>query len=160
MRAMNPMTRRDLLGIASAATVALAADRALAQKKDAKKPTPPTATDNPHAHHQMGADALQGAAAECIQRGEACLAHCIALLSEGKTEMAGCAKSVRDMLAAARALLSMASAGSKHLKAQAKVTADVARDCEAECKKHPEHAVCKACGECCARLVAEIAKLG
>jgi len=153
------MTRREMLGFASAATVALAADRALAaDKKDAKKPAP--ATDNPHAHHMMGGDALQAAAAECVQRGEACLAHCIALLSDGKTEMAGCAKSVSDMLAATRALLSMASAGSKYLKAQAKVAGDAARDCEAECKKHVEHPPCKACAECCGKLLAEIAKLG
>lgn len=144
--------------MASAATVALAANQAFADKKEPAK-KPPATTENPHAHHAMGGDAIQAAAAECVQRGEACLAHCIALLSDGKTEMAGCAKSVSDMLAATRALLSMAAAGSKHLKAQAKVASDAAKDCEAECKKHGEHAVCKACGECCARLVAEVAKL-
>jgi Cys-rich four helix bundle protein (predicted Tat secretion target) len=151
------MTRRELIGFAGAATVVLAADQALAQqKKDAKKPA---ATDNPHAHHAMGDNALTAAASECVQRGEACLAHCISMLSDGKTEMAACAKSVADMLASSRALLSLAAAGSKHAKAQAKVAAEIARDCEAECKKHSEHPTCKACAECCARLIAEAGKL-
>jgi len=63
------------------------------------------------------------------------------------------------MLAVAQALLTVANAASKHTKALAKVAADVSRDCEAECKKHADkHEVCKACMDCCTRLIAETAK--
>jgi hypothetical protein len=73
--------------------------------------------------------------------------------------MSACAKAVSDMVAVAEALLTVASANSKHTKNLAKVVADVSRECEAECKKHADkHAECKACMECCTKLIAEAAK--
>ena len=100
---------------------------------------------------------LSDAAATCIKNGEACLQHCLDMYSMGDTTMAGCGKAVSDMLATTRALLTLQLAGSKHAKAAASLAAAAAKDCEAECKKYT-HDVCKACADCCGKLVAEAAK--
>ena len=64
------------------------------------------------------------------------------------------------MLAQARAIVDLANAGSKHLKAAAKVMTDIARDCETECKKHEAMSpICKRCGETCTKLIAAAAKV-
>ena len=40
-----------------------------------------------------------------------------------------------------------AGINSAHLASYAKVAAENCKSCEAECRKHPEHEVCKNCGE-------------
>ncbi len=148
------MDRREFIG----AGVALAGVT-LAAKTASAGPAAAAAAKDPHAGHMMHGTAspLSDAAAACVTKGEACLQHCLGMYAMGDTTMAGCGKAVSDMLAAARALLALSLAGSKHTKIAAKLAADTAKDCEAECKKHT-HDVCKACAECCAKLVAEAAK--
>jgi Cys-rich four helix bundle protein (predicted Tat secretion target) len=143
------MNRRELLIGSGAVLVAAAAQ---AQKNKAVAPA------TGHEHHG-GPAPLVDAAADCIKKGQSCLAHCLTLLGTGDTSMTSCAKAVSDMVAVAEALLAVATANSKHTKNLAKVAADVSRDCEAECKKHADkHAECKACMECCTKLIAESAK--
>jgi Cys-rich four helix bundle protein (predicted Tat secretion target) len=144
------MNRRDVI-LGAGAVLAAAAARA-------DKPKPAAPAKDPHAGHAMGSP-LVDAAADCVKKGRVCLAHCLGLLAAGDATMGSCAKSVNDMVAFAEALLAVAGAGSKHAAALGKLTADVARECEAECKKHADkHEACKACMECCGRLVAEAAK--
>lgn len=100
------------------------------------------------------------AASDCVRKGEACLQHCLAMLATGDQSMAACSKTVRDVLATSRALETLAAGNSPHAAALAKVAADVARDCQAECAKHAQHPPCKECGDACGRLIAAIAKLG
>jgi len=146
------MNRREILVGAGAV---LAAAAAHAQQKKAPPPAKPA---DPHAGHHGGASPLVDAAADCVKKGRVCLSHCLTLLGSGDTSVAGCAKSVNDMVALAEALVAVGGAGSKHTAALAKLTADVSRECEAECKKHADkHEVCKACMECCQRLVAAAA---
>jgi Cys-rich four helix bundle protein (predicted Tat secretion target) len=134
------MNRRQLLVGALALG---AASRAVA---DPKKAAPSTSGTG-----------LAAAAAHCEQAAQACLRHCLAMLASDSS-MAACGKAVADLVPAAAALAALASGSSRHTAALAKVVADVAKDCKAECDKHSGMAPCKACGDSCATLIAEIAK--
>lgn len=142
------MNRRELLVGAGAVALASVA-RAAGKDKPASEAH----------HHDASFAALADAAAECVKRGEACAQHCLTMLGTGDTSMAACSRTSRDMLASTRALHTLASGGSKRTRDLARVCADICRDCEAECRKHPQHDVCKACADACARMVQEWSKL-
>jgi Cys-rich four helix bundle protein (predicted Tat secretion target) len=113
-----------------------------------------------HRHDAAPYGPLIDAVMECQKRSEACLSHCISMLSTGDTSMAACAVTVRDTLALSNALTTLAAAGSKHTKAFAKLCAEVCRDCEAECRKHQDKMqVCRDCADACAKMNQEVAKL-
>lgn len=98
--------------------------------------------------------ALIDAALLCVNRGDVCTAHCIALMSTGDTSIKDCLRSVSAMLPMCRTLASLAAQDAQRLKEFAKVCSDVCADCEAECKKHAEkHAACKACMESCTECI-------
>jgi Cys-rich four helix bundle protein (predicted Tat secretion target) len=97
-----------------------------------------------------GMQPLIDASADCLKKGEACESHCFTMLGGGDASMAACAMAVRDMLASARAVMTLASAGSKHTRAVAKARADICKDCEVECRKHAQHPPCHDCAEACA----------
>jgi Cys-rich four helix bundle protein (predicted Tat secretion target) len=106
------------------------------------------------------APSLVDVASDCERKAEACLTHCLMMFSSGDTSMAACAAAVRETLATSHALVTLASANSKHLKEQAKVCAAVCKDCEAECRKHEaKMAVCKECADACAKMIAAIDKM-
>jgi Cys-rich four helix bundle protein (predicted Tat secretion target) len=113
------------------------------------------AEEDPHAHHHhhdaaSPAAALAAAASDCVQKGEACIAHCLVLLGDGDKDIAGCAQSVSQTLAICAALQSVANANSSYLAKLASVAKDACRDCAAECKKHADHhRQCKDCMESC-----------
>ncbi len=115
-----------------------------------------------HAHHHAlpGNAALAASAADCVQKGQVCLSHCLILLGEGDKDMAGCAKSVNQMLALCGALQQLANQNSKQLAKLAAIAMDACLQCEEACKKHAEkHPECKACGESCAACAKECKKL-
>lgn len=115
-----------------------------------------------HTHHHAasGNAALAVTASDCIQKGEACLSHCLELLGEGDKEMAACAKSVNQMLALCGALQQLANQNSKLLPKLAALALDACNQCEEACKKHADkHQECKACGESCAACAKECKKL-
>lgn len=140
------MERRELLGsMAALATASLAAK---AQAAD----------DHSHHHHHPAAGSplgkLMTAAADCVVKGQACMAHCLILLGQGDKAMAACAQSVNQMLALCGALQNLAAQNAKLTPALAKVALDACVACEAECKKHEDkHAECKACRESCTACV-------
>ena len=95
------------------------------------------------------------AAFDCVKKGEACIAHCLALLSTGDTTMAECAAAAHDMVAAAQALAVIGSSGSKHIAAAARLALEACTDCEAACRQHADkHVICRECADSCARTVA------
>ncbi len=145
------MNRRELLSLAGGVgAVMLAGKQVLA----AGAAAPPAAKPND------ANQALAAAAAACVNSGSACLQHCLSSLASGDTMMAACSRAVVDMLAQTRALVDLANAGSKHLKAAAKVASDIAKDCEADCRKHQAMSpTCKKCGDDCAALIAACAKV-
>ena len=102
-------------------------------------------------HHTMSKNAdLVAAAADCVQKGQVCLNHCLYLLGQGNQEMAACATSVNQMLALCGSLQALANQESAYLPALAKIAMDACHKCEDECKKHADkHEACKACGESC-----------
>ncbi len=118
-----------------------------------------------HAGHEAPAAgsahaSLAAATADCVEKGEACLQHCIASLSKGDTMMAECAAAVNEMLAVCRGTGTLALAGSKHIKAAAQLCHDVCTDCAAACEPHVgHHETCKACHETCQRAIEEAKKL-
>lgn len=119
------------------------------------------AADDEHAHHHMHGGGSKNAnliatASDCLTKGEACLAHCLVLLGDGQKEMAGCARSVNQMLAICTALHKVAVQDGNMLPAMAKVAAQTCEACEKECRKHADkHAECKACADSCAACLKE-----
>jgi Cys-rich four helix bundle protein (predicted Tat secretion target) len=136
------MGRRELvLGTAAAAAAAVLATGA----------RPAAAAARP---------ALTALAGTCVEVGEECLSHCLQSFSGGDTALAGCARTVHEMIPVCTALGRLAATESKHLPALAKVCASVCEDCEKECRKHEkEHDVCKRCAEACSALLAGLREL-
>jgi Cys-rich four helix bundle protein (predicted Tat secretion target) len=108
----------------------------------------------------MGDPALLEAAHGCLTKGDACIAHCLLMLSSGDTSMAECAKAVRDMHAIMQGLAAAAASGNKHLPATAKLAMEYCKDCEIACRKHADkHTACKECAEACAKTIAACQKV-
>lgn len=141
----STMTRRDLIDAMTLATVSIA----LPSGALAGPPAAPAVHDH-GAMASAHAD-LIAATTRCISASEACLAHCIRMLSEGDRTLAACTATVRDTIAACTALRQLAAADSVHVAALAEVGASVCSDCERECARHERHAVCKECGDACSK---------
>lgn len=81
-------------------------------------------------------------------------------MAEGDKSLAGCARSVQQMLPVCAALQQLAVQRSPHLAAYARVAAQICRDCEKECRRHEgHHAACKDCAEACAACAKECESL-
>lgn len=115
-----------------------------------------------HEHHmhaaQAGAQgpacgryqALVAAAADCVVKGQSCLAHCMRLLSSGDKSLAACAEKVSQVLPLCTALQGLGAQESPLTPRLAKVALDACTECAEACKPHVEHHVeCKACYDAC-----------
>jgi Cys-rich four helix bundle protein (predicted Tat secretion target) len=147
------MNRREILKGAGAITLAALSADVLAKEQM-----------HHHDHAAMGGHEgmknpnlkLIETTGTCIEKGQLCVNHCLMLLGDGDKEMAACARSVHQMMAMCGALQQMASYESKHLKAMAKLTMEMCKDCEDECRKHEKkHSVCHDCAESCAACYKE-----
>lgn len=146
------MNRRSLFAGSSAALLSTLVASAWAQNAahDHSK------HDHAHMHGGGAYQDLIEATSDCVVKGQACLAHCLVLLSEGEKEMAACAKSVEQLLAVCGALQNLASHNAPLVKSMAKVALEACQLCEKECRKHErKHAECKACAQSCAECVKE-----
>lgn len=176
------MGRRALLGGVGAAAAASAAGEASAQgwwpfarrgasqTQTAQTPAPDHAAHDHgghegHAGHGDDADpgltqeeaAVVAALLSCDSAAETCLTHCITLLGQGDTSMAGCADSVRDMLAVCRATRTLMQNKSALAGRQLVVCRDACAACRARCQLHAaHHAQCAACAAACERAIAAI----
>ncbi|MBX3264290.1 MAG: Csp1 family four helix bundle copper storage protein [Labilithrix sp.] len=158
------MNRRDalittgsMLVSASLGALACGGNNAVAQNTPKAPPAPAPAGG--HAHHG-GDPALFEAAQACLAKGEACVAHCLAMLASGDASMGGCAKSVHEMRSVMQGLATAAASGSKHLPALAKVAMEFCKDCEVECRRHADkHVACKDCLDACTRTIAACQKV-
>lgn len=104
--------------------------------------------------------ALVGAALHCARSSEVCIEHCVRSFRGGSLMLAQCAGLVLETIAMCNALAKMGAYNSKHLKAIARVTIGVCKDCEAECRLHESHhAECKACADSCSACIKECEKL-
>lgn len=157
------MERREMLGgvavlaaasLVSAGAAAQSSKSAPAGKDAAKSP----AAGGHHEHHGASAktELLVDAVSDCINKGEACIAHCLILLGEGDKAMAACARSVSEMIAVCEGLRKLAAQGSKRAAEVARIAMNVCLDCEKECRKHEnKHAECRACAKSCADCARE-----
>lgn len=142
------MERRDLLKSAGVMTLAALAVKAQAEEMGHHH-------HNHAGHVQSGLhSALLRATADCVQKGQACLAHCLVLLGDGDKSMARCAKAVNQMLALCGALQNLANQQSHLAPMLAKVALEGCTECKKACEEHAnKHAECKACAESCAECI-------
>ena len=140
------MKRRDSLIGACAFLMAAAQTSVLAQEM---------AHDHSHMHGAAPLQGLLAATSDCVAKGQSCLAHCLVLLADGDKAMAACAQSVSQTIALCQALESLAAQQSSLVPALAKVTLQACEACEKECRKHEQHAQCKACAESCVACIKE-----
>ena len=137
------MNRRDAILSAGGVFLYAASSQAMAQAM--------MMHDHEHMHGASPYQALIDATAECGIKGQLCLAHSLHLLEQGDQEMAGCVKTVQQMLALCGALQNLAAQNSPYVGELAKVAGEACQTCEKECRKHEDkHAECKACAESCA----------
>ena len=152
------MERREVLGSIGALVAAALAGEATAQSSKTTPAKAPAAATGGHQHHGTSAstELLIDAINECVNKGEACMAHCLVLLGEGDKSVAGCAKSVNETLALCEGLRKVAAQGSPRAKVLARIVADACKDCEKECRKHEtKHAECRDCAKACAACARE-----
>ena len=137
------MNRRNAISMGAATLVATSA---AAQTQD----------HSHHHDHMSGGkyQALADASADCVLKGQACLAHCLVLLADGDKQMAACAQSVSQTMALCAALQSLAVQEAPLVASLAKTTLVACEQCEKECKKHEsKHAACKACLDSCVACI-------
>jgi Cys-rich four helix bundle protein (predicted Tat secretion target) len=140
------MDRREILKTVGAVGLAAFVSDALAAREGHEHHA-----GHDHAKMKNPNGKLIASTSDCISKGQLCVDHCLMLLADGETEMAGCARSVHQMLALCGALQQLAGLNSGHLKPLAKVAMAACQNCEDECRKHEkDHAVCKDCGDACA----------
>ena len=144
------MERRELLKAATGLALAGAAATAAAEQ---------TGGHDAEHHHHAGSSPLGDSAIHCVHMAELCQAHCFDLLAKGNQALAACARSVTGLEAVCHALAVLAAQNSPHLAHYAAVAREVCKGCEDECRKHVEHAPCKACADACAACAQECAKI-
>jgi Cys-rich four helix bundle protein (predicted Tat secretion target) len=104
--------------------------------------------------------ALEESTAHCVSTGEACMRHCLGMLSMKDASMAGCTNASYQMIAACGALRTLATVNSPRVAAFAKVVAELCTDCQKECERFPDVAECKACGDSCKTCAEECRRVG
>jgi len=143
--ATTGISRREiLLGIGAVATAAYAGTAVSAMP------------GHDHSKHSAQLPDLLDATNNCVDKGQRCIAHCLASFREGDVKLADCASKVHEMQAICGAFSYLLAANSEYVKAYAPVCEQACTDCEKECRKHEEHVECKACAEACADLVDQI----
>jgi Cys-rich four helix bundle protein (predicted Tat secretion target) len=160
-RSGSDVSRRGALALVGAAAAGVASLTGLASRSEAQD-------HSEHDAHDIGSSdmskvarqAVIAAALLCVQRGEACIPHCIDLMAKGDASLKGCLKNVSAMMPMCSTLARFAALDAPRLKELAKLCSDVCEDCEKECKKHAQHhEVCRMCAESCAACVKECKKL-
>jgi Cys-rich four helix bundle protein (predicted Tat secretion target) len=158
------MNRRELLlGSAAVAVSALTTRALAADAMPEHEHHHETSAEGMHEHHHSGPanPKLLESAADCVKTGQLCIRHCFDLFAQGENkELAACAIGVNELIAVSSALQVLATSNSKHLAKYAKVSLDVCKACEEECRKHEKkHQTCKDCAEACAACAKECEKI-
>lgn len=143
------MERREFMTSLCASAAVLSAVPAIAEE----------AAPGVHHMHPPKFKALSESASKCVLEGDNCLRHCFGMLSMNDASMADCTKASYDLIAACRALESLAAVNSSFTPAFAKTVADVCMACKKECDKFPQYSECKACGDACKACADECHKV-
>jgi Cys-rich four helix bundle protein (predicted Tat secretion target) len=141
------MQRREiLLGLGVSALGALAVDSFALQHEQ-------------HAHSSVNQE-LVTAASNCVSTGEICMNHCHDVMASGDKSLVECARRVYELIAACTALRSLAAQNSGYVPKYAKLTAEVCKTSEAECRKFAkDHPQCKECADSCLACMAACSKV-
>lgn len=150
------MDRREMLKVAAGGVMLAAAGNSVFAAEKTKHPA-----GHQHVHEGNKYQGLINAAADSVKNGQACLSHGLVMLSQREyKEMAVCAMSVSDMVAACTAIGQLASNNSPNLVKMAKVVMDVCKDCEKECRKfEKEEEICKQTADSCVICFNECKKI-
>lgn len=141
------MERREVLLACSAVAAGVLSGKAFAMQGEH------------HAHTAIN-QSLLTAAGNCVSTGEVCMNHCFEVSAKGDNSLAQCGRSVDELIAACAALRSLTAQNSSFVPRYAKLTAEVCKSSEAECRKFEKnHVECKACADACAACIAECAKV-
>lgn len=141
------MERREVLIGGGAAAVGILARDAFGMQSE-------------HHTHSIINQGLVTAASNCVSTGEICMNHCHEVSVKGDNSLAQCAKSVDELIAACAALRSLAAQNSSFVPKYAKLTSEVCKSSEVECRKFEKnHIECKTCADACAACIAECAKV-
>lgn len=116
-----------------------------------------------HQHHDHGKHAPRNPVVldsvnDCLDKGQRCIAHCLALLQEGDTSIADCAAKVHEMQAICASFSYLLTANSGHIKAASSLCTAVCKECADECRKHEHHVECRECAEACEATIAAVQK--
>lgn len=144
------MNRRDTLVGAGALFAAVAQAVAQDMQHDHK---------HEHMHGENPLKSLVLASADCVAKADLCLAHCMQMLTHGDTSLSDCARAVSQTRALCDALASLAAQQAIFAPELANVSMQACKACEAECRKHPEHAECLACADSCAVCIRECRRI-
>lgn len=148
------MDRRTFFS--SSAAFAVLSVSALAQGHQHHHGHKPAASSNPKTKHS----ALIKTSAECVEKGQVCLAHCFDLIAAGDRSVVECARLVTELNAACQALHTLASVNSKNLYLFGSAVKQICNACERECRKHADHHVqCRDCADACVKCRDEIGRL-
>jgi Cys-rich four helix bundle protein (predicted Tat secretion target) len=99
-------------------------------------------------------NSILDATSKCISIGLICAAHCRKELATGNKSMAECLATITDTLAACESVQRLAANESKHLKAMAKVCAEICKDCMKACEPHGKHMdICRDCANACKECI-------
>jgi Cys-rich four helix bundle protein (predicted Tat secretion target) len=101
---------------------------------------------------------LFDASVVCSKAAELCVGHCVEMFARGDKSLIVCARNSREVLVVSNALRALAAQSSPHLAQFARLSAEICRSCEAECRKHPQHSTCKNCADACAGCADECKK--
>ncbi|MBF0472615.1 MAG: four-helix bundle copper-binding protein [Nitrospirae bacterium] len=143
------ITRRDVLaGVGALAFAAVTKGVAEAGEHD-------------HMHMAATPNAeVVKAANDCVDAGQACIAHCIEMFKSGDNSMAECNETVQVSGKMCNTLAFLALTNSKHLKDFAKICIETCSECEAACKKHEKMvSQCADCAKACRKCIEACKKI-
>ncbi|MFO0850554.1 MAG: four-helix bundle copper-binding protein [Gemmataceae bacterium] len=118
----------------------------LARVSDATESQPP----KPHADHAATNEACAVACSDCQRACDACTAHCVTMLAEGKKDHLASARLTQDCAAVCATAASIVSRGGPMQHLICRACADACAQCGKECDKFDAPTM-KKCAEACRR---------
>ncbi len=143
------MQRREFITAVATAAVAGAA----AQPTAARAPATPIGTQAPIKPTMLQGKyaELEAAAGACLDAGEDCLRSCFGLLADEDSRMMAVAEAAYELIAACRAVRSLAAVDSAHVPIFAKALEQTCIAGLRECEKFPGIEECTKLGNACSR---------
>lgn len=141
----NEISRRQvILGLGVAASTIALSGNAMAD------------SDHDHSQHSAQRPDVLDASSNCTEKGDRCIAHCLAAWNHGNLDLAECAIKVNEMIAICGSFSLLLASNSKYANEIAPICSEVCEECAKECRKHDDHLECRECAEACEALIEAI----